>query len=438
MERPSSPLRSVVLIALVVIVLQVVATVVLLLPDRDEASSGTTAEGDPGAPMATRTFTRTTIGSGWTADAPAQIAHVNTIDLDGDGRHEVVVADARTNSVQAIYLTPTGEDREVTLADNIAAPARVEATDLDNDGDIDLLVASMGRIFPNNDLIGAVILLENDGTATFTPRTLIDGIARVTDVRAADFDGDGRRDLVVGQFGYHQGEIRWMRNLGDGTWESEILLDRPGTIHVPIADFDRDGDADFAALVTQDDESIYLFRNNGRGSFTPEIIWGSPNADYASSGMVVADLDQDGWPDLVFTNGDGFDYASPGPRAWHGVQWLRNLGGEDFEFRRIGRLPGAYGPQVADFNNDGRPDILVCSWFNDWRDPAAVSLRMYYNEGSYGFIAQDLATDPTHLVSSAGLDFDGDGDRDFVTCAFYAFPPMTRLSRITLWTNEEN
>jgi hypothetical protein len=50
----------------------------------------------------------------------------------------------------------------------------------------------MGLLFPSNDKIGSVVILDNDGKQNFTARTVIDHIARVTDVRGADFNGDGR------------------------------------------------------------------------------------------------------------------------------------------------------------------------------------------------------------------------------------------------------
>jgi len=381
-------------------------------------------------------FKSRAVGAGWTEEARPWVSHVNTIDLDGDGRKEIIVCDAQANAIYAITLTSDGRVSEHTLAEDVRGPARAHGADFDQDGDMDLLVASMGVIFPQNDKIGSVVLLENEGNGTFLKHTLIENIARVTDVRAADFDGDGLMDLVVGQFGYFQGEIRWMRNRGDGTFESEILLDLAGTVHVPIADFDRDGDLDFAALVTQEHEEVYLFRNDGTGTFTPEILWGSTNEDYGSSGMVADDLDQDGWVDLIITNGDGFDYATPGPRAWHGVQWLRNEKGRNFGYSRIGRLRGAYGPTVEDFNGDGYLDVMVCSWFNDWSDPAAVSLRVFLNNGAQSFTPLDIARRPTHLVNSAVLDYDGDGDPDLATGGFHAFPPFEKMSRVTLWTNQ--
>ena len=86
------------------------------------------------------------------------------------------------------------------------APAHVQAIDFDGDGDKDLMVAVLGMLFPNNDKIGTVVVLENDGHCHFTRHVIVDKVARVSDVRAGDLGGDGDMDMAVAQFGYDDGE----------------------------------------------------------------------------------------------------------------------------------------------------------------------------------------------------------------------------------------
>src|SRR3954451_15429770 len=125
----------------------------------------------------------------------------------------------------------------------------------------------MGVIPPNNEKIGSVVVLVNDGTNHFTNRVLLKDVARVTYVAAADLNKDGRLDLVVGQFGYLQGEIRWMENLGNWQFRSHQLLDLPGTIHAPVVDLNGDGNPDIVALVSQDSEEVHAFTGDGKGGF---------------------------------------------------------------------------------------------------------------------------------------------------------------------------
>lgn len=361
------------------------------------------------------------------------IAHVVAVDLDRDGRLDALVCDAKKNEVSWLRQTAPGVFTEIVLAGDLRGPVHATADDLDGDGDLDVLVASMGVVFPNNERIGSVIVLENDGAPHFTPRVLLTNVARVTDVAAADFNGDGRRDLAVAQFGYDQGEIRWMENLGNWNFKSHILLDLSGAINVGVADMNGDNTPDIVALVAQQWEEVYLFANQGRGTFATKVIAGSTNEDFGSSGISLCDVNRDGRLDVLYSNGDGFDYAQPGPRPWHGVQWLENTGNGNFSLRRVGAFAGAYSPVGVDLDGDGDLDIVAVSGFNQWDDPRATAMMWFRNDGTRGFTPCVLAHVPTHLLTVTAGDFDGDGRPELLTGGFHAYPPHLHMSRVMLW-----
>lgn len=365
-----------------------------------------------------------------------RICHVNIVDLDRDGRPDVLACDAVDDRVVWIRQQTDGTFKEIPVGQTVRAPAHVEAYDIDGDGDLDLLVSVMGMLFPNNDRIGSVVIMENDGRQNFTNRVLVERIARVNDVQAGDLDGDGDPDLAVGQFGYDDGEIRWMENKGNWQFESHMLLNISGTIHTPIVDVDGDGDLDIVALVSQEWEEVYVFVNDGKGHFETKRVYGSTNEDYGSSGIWMCDLDKDGDPDILFTNGDAFDYLPPRPRPWHGVQWLENKGNLRFEFHRIADLPGAYSARAVDIDGDGDLDVFAVSAFNAWELSSAQSFVWYENDGHQRFTEHGLATSPTHLLTMEVGDIDRDGDVDFVTGGMHICPPYDRMGRVTLWRNQ--
>lgn len=375
------------------------------------------------------TFRPTAIGD--PIEGRPWITHLTLVDLDGDGALDVLACDARNNSIRWLRQESPLVFVERQIGDTVRAPAHVSVCDYDGDGDLDVLVAGMGQILPNNDPIGSVVVLVNDGQQRFHNEIILDGVARVTDVRGADLDADGDIDLVVGQFGYVQGEINVLRNDGTQHYRAERIFGLSGTINTLVADFDGDRAPDIAAVVSQEWEEVHLFDNVG-GNLRPRQIWGSTNEDFGSSGLVVADLDRDGDPDLLLTNGDAFDYARPGSRPWHGLQWLENVRG-NFTYHRIGQLAGAFSPVAVDLNGDQHLDIVTTSAFNDWDSPDAISLLAWINDGSQQFRPVILARSPTHLITAAAADLDGDGRVEIVTGGMHAYPPWNDMSRILIW-----
>ncbi|MFA5262673.1 MAG: VCBS repeat-containing protein [Opitutaceae bacterium] len=362
------------------------------------------------------------------------VASLKCVDLDQDGLMDVVFCEAKECTVNWLRQLPGGRFEEHVLATGMRAPVHVEAVDFNKTGRLDLLIASMGEVFPNNDKIGTIFILENDGRQNFTPHLIIENIARVCDVQAADINGDGTLDLVVGQFGYDQGEVRWMERIGPWEFKSHIILNLSGTINVCVADFAGNGHKDIAALVSQEWEEVFLFINDGNGNFTSKVIFGSTNEDYNTSNMSLCDLNKDGRADLLFANGDGFGPSPfPGPRPWHGVQWLENLGKGAFKFHRIGDLAGAYSPVAVDLDGDGNIDVVAVSAFNEWDKPSAVSMVWFKNDGKLNFVPHILAREPIQLLTIDVADFDGKGRPSVVSGAFFASLPHDRRSRILLW-----
>ncbi len=369
-------------------------------------------------------------------DTKPMISHVLVDDLDEDGLLDVIVCDALDNFVSWIRQYPENTYTETVLASDLIAPAHVQAMDFDGDGDKDLLVAVLGLLYPSNDKIGSIVYLENDGNFNFRKTVIVGRIARVADVRAGDLDGDGDMDLAAAQFGYDDGETRWMENLGNGEFKTHMLQNLSGPINVEIVDIDEDNDLDLIVLVSQEWEEIYCYINDGSGNFSMKLLWGSDNEDFGSSGISLYDLNQDGRLDILYANGDAFDYIPPEGKPWHGLQWFENKGNIEFEYHRLCDFVGAYSLRAGDADRDGDLDLFAVSAFNLWEDPAAQSFIWLENVGNMEYIRRDITNDPTHLMIMQTGDFNKDGLIDFVTGGMYPYPPFDRMSRLTLWTND--
>ena len=380
-------------------------------------------------------FTMIPLGDPIAGQERPRITNVAIADLDRDGLPDVVVCDALRNRVTWLRQSPKGTLTEATIA-AVMAPAHAQAIDFDRDGDLDVVVAALGVLMPSNDRLGSVIILENDGQQHFTPHVVADRMARVADAEAGDLDGDGDLDLAVAGFGYDSGDTSWLENNGGWQFDRHVLLRLSGPINAVITDLNHDDRPDIVALVSQEWEEIWAFVNDGRGHFTNHMLWGSTNSDFGSSWISVVDLDRDKDPDIVYSNGDAFDYAPANSRPWQGVQWLENLGDLRFVLHRIADLPGASSPQAVDIDGDGDLDIVVASANNDWDNPAAPSLVLLENNGAQQFTMRTIASSPTHLITLAAGDLNGDGRPDLIAGAMHISRPYDRMGRITAWIND--
>lgn len=363
------------------------------------------------------------------------ITNVQILDLDGDSRNEVLAADALGNRVLMLKHRPDGSWEESVLISDVSVPAHLTVVDIDQDGDLDIIVSVLGNIMPDDEPVGRVELFENrDGE--YVRHVILDDVRRVADVQYGDFNGNGRLDLVVAVFGYSRGAVLWLENLGDFEFRAHELLNAPGTIHVPVGDFDGDGDLDIMAIVTQDEEELWGFENQGDGTFIPRRLWMTINLDLGGAGLIAADLDGDGDLDLILPAGDNLEDFDAYPQPYHGCYWFENLGDWRFEMHRISDLGGTYAAAVADIDGDGHQDVVLVSLTNDWLSGDNASIIWLQNDGQQNFTPWQIDSQPLHLVTVAIGDLSGDGRLDIVAGSLNVRRPHRHLGRISAWFNQ--
>lgn len=375
--------------------------------------------------------------------APA-VSHLRWARLEQDGNPVLLACDMRYGGVTAVDLR-NRPLRPRRLA-RLEHPCHVDPCDLDGDGAIDLVVADLGSFFPDDHDRGRIVWLRRRKTSgTYEEVTIASGLGRVADVRLADMDDDGNLDMIVAEFGAEQrGNIILLRNVSDDDgpprFETEEIDPRPGAIHVPVYDLDGDGRQDFVALVSQEYECVEAFINQGDAQFHMRTLWAGPDPTFGSSGIELVDLDEDGDVDVLHTNGDAFDdnYA----KLSHGVRWLENLGDLEFSERRLTDLPGAHRALAGDIDLDGDLDIIAAAFLPPEVMPASLadvrsaSIVCLEQTSPGVFVRHTLETDRPHHATFELADFDADGDLDFAVGFHSATATHDLPYGLAVWWNQ--
>lgn len=267
-------------------------------------------------------------------------------DLNNDGRPDLYFAGNEVSS--RLYLNRGDlkfEDvTSVSRAGTSAWATGVSLVDIDQNGllDIYLSVAGRGPEASRANLLFVNQGIDPDGVPRFAERAKAYGIADTgysTHAVFFDYDRDGDLDLYV---------------LTNALEEFNRNIIRPKVIGGEAASTDR------------------LYRNNGDRTFTNVSREAGITIEGYGLGVVVSDLDQDGWPDLYVSN----DFIT------NDLVWINNRDGT-FTNRASRYLKhqahNGMGADVADYNNDGRPDIMAV----DMLPPDNLRQKLMIGRGNY-------------------------------------------------------
>ncbi|MFY0683978.1 MAG: VCBS repeat-containing protein [Balneola sp.] len=324
-------------------------------------------------------------------------SNVYAADVDGDGDFDLMSASFRDDKI-AWYENDGAANASFTehvVSTNADGAVSVHAADLDGDGDLDLMSAS---IYDDK-----IAWHENDGSQNFTERVVSTNADGAYSVFAADLDGDGDLDLMSASA--YDDKIAWYENNGaaNPTFNERVVsTNADNTQSIFAADVDGDGDLDLMSA-SADDDKIAWYENNGafNPSFTERVV--STNANGARS-VYAGDVDGDGDIDLMSTS-----YVDDK------VAWYENNGGSNPSFtERVvsTNADGAEGLYAGDIDGDGDLDLMSAASRDD-------KIAWYENDGAAdpSFNEHVISTNADGALGVFAVDLNGDGDLDLMSAS---------------------
>ncbi|MGB0370593.1 MAG: FG-GAP repeat domain-containing protein [Opitutales bacterium] len=308
--------------------------------------------------------------------------------------------------------------------------------DLDNDGDLDIVMANDGK--------EPLVILWNDGNAWYQDYQLIPIPGRVAaDVDFGDVNADGYLDIVVGMADFYGAQNRLLLNNRDGTFTDATELAMPkyvdNTRDTDFVDVDYDGDLDIIVanvviMTTNEKWQNKIYINNGFGIFSDETLTPSGEAyrfpiDKASTRSILPmDVNEDGYVDFVMANrfdsplwGQGYD----GPKD---KVWINDGNGffHDESFRLPDEEDSGRDLNKGDIDGDGDEDLIIGNAIGSTElyNGGGQQNRVLINDGNGYFTDETLTAEGEryrfpvleNLTKSVDIvDIDNDGDLDVLT-----------------------
>lgn len=332
---------------------------------------------------------------------------IDNYDVNNDGHMDLIVGNVDSNDISILLNAGDGTFSKQTDYHAGLFPGAVRMIDLDMDGNTDI-VAGVALRRGSND--GEIIILKGNGDGTFATRQKLVAGHRSLGV-IDDFDGDGDLDLAVKQFEGGNAINVHLRG-DDGIYGDPVSLSPVGRpISVTGADFNNDGIIDLASSNDRGSE-VSIFLGIGDGMFQNATVFEAGNAP---NGIRAEDLDLDGDTDIiVFNSNSRFNI-------------LVNDGLGGFDSRITTSLSvGTRGIQVADLNEDAKPDLIhttstgIAVMLNETevemvRRPGDVNGDGIFDSSDLLLVFQAGEYEDGNPGNSTFEEGDWDGDGDFTT-----------------------
>jgi hypothetical protein len=287
-------------------------------------------------------------------NAPSGILQIAAADLNGDGKPDLIGIEVVQFQATGNVIVMLGNGDGTFQAPRKFAvgmlPYTVAIGDVNGDGHPDIVAVTQVNAAQSQSK-NAVSVLIGHGDGTFAAAASYAVGSNPVSVAIADFNGDGKNDFAVADFGTagtpsDSGDVSVLLNKGDGTFQSAVKIATGGNPSAVVAaDFNNDGKQDLA-VINSGTSTLSVFSGGGNGAFQAPTSIALTNFP---TGLLAADFDHDGNIDLAATG--SIDTTI-----------LINQGGG--VFTPVDMIAGSHnlGPAaLMDLNGDGRAELVVAA-----------------------------------------------------------------------------
>jgi len=330
-------------------------------------------------------------------------------DADLDGDTDILTVDNYSNELTVHPNNGTGQFPSPVLF-STGFPSisnKLEAADIDNDGDLDIATSANSRTAINVPVAASI----NNGNGTFAPAINYSGFIGGVGVKLRDINNDNYADLIFAS-GINSAPYDFYTalNNGNGTFTAlqQWSMNSCGWNDLDVADMDNDGDLDVILTewlgcpgVPFSGSRIFISYNQGGGNFSsPTIKVVNP----FPGPIAICDFNEDGFLDIATGQSTSVDIS------------LNDGTGDLLAPASFQMSQSPFDILATDLNNDGHVDIASCNYGSNPGD-YNLTVRLGNGNGSFQNVQLIDAAYSPDLANVSGItaaDVDNDGDIDLI------------------------
>jgi hypothetical protein len=322
--------------------------------------------------------------------------------------HQVYTSDEKTHQLTA--WTSGLKDKIVTTLPSSA----VQADFFKDLGDtISGTFTCVGELQPMDFPNGKVLKINLNQKNNTDTEVISSELLRPVQTLEGDFYHNGHQDKLILCQGDKRGKVVLMKQNLNHSFTQNLITEKPGAAQAISGDFNKDGWLDFMVLYGIGDEGLWMYLNNQKGSFTAKALLKFPPV-YGSSSFQLEDLDHDGLPDLIYSCGYNY-HDSRILKPYHGLYIFKNTGRWNFKQTWFYPINGCTKAIATDFDGDGDLDIATSAFFADLKDNPAEGFIYFEQDKPMHFIPHAMPVSKYgRWMCMTVADYNSDGKPDIL------------------------